>query len=299
MQRAMRLSLGVGVVMLLAKVGAYFLTASAAVLSDAAESVVHVVAVAFAAFSLWLSTKPADRKFPFGYERISFFSAGFEGAVIILAAGTIIYTAIEKWLAGIPITRLGEGTAIIFMAGAVNGLLGAYLIHTGRKNRSLILEANGKHVLTDCITSGGVVIGLALVWLTGWKPFDPICAIIVALNILWSGGELLSQSIKGLMDYSDPEVGREIRESMDAQAAELGLEYHGLRLRNAGHRWFVEVHLLFPFAATLGNAHRQATELERRLAASMDFPVEVVTHLESLEDHGAVHSERHYTGRPE
>jgi cation diffusion facilitator family transporter len=174
MRVAMCLSLAIGVLMLAGKVAAYLLTGSAAILSDAAESVIHVVAVAFAAFSLRVSARPADRKFPFGYERIAFFSAGFEGALIILAAVGIIIVSIQKWIAGIPLERLGEGSLLIVGAAALNAALGLYLVRVGKQNQSLILEANGKHVLTDSLTSFGVLVGLALVHVTGWKPFDPL-----------------------------------------------------------------------------------------------------------------------------
>ena len=204
MRFAMRLSLAFGVLMLVGKVGAYLLTGSAAILSDAAESVIHVVAVAFAAFSLRLSTRPADERFRYGYERITFFSAGFEGAMIILAAIFIIAAAVQKWLAGLQLQNLGMGALFVLAASLINAGLGWYLVRTGRRTHSLILEANGKHVLTDSWTSFGVVGGLALVLLTGWKPFDPLCAIAVAINILWSGGHLVWRSATGLMDYADP-----------------------------------------------------------------------------------------------
>ncbi|MBI3894415.1 MAG: cation diffusion facilitator family transporter, partial [Acidobacteria bacterium] len=177
---AMGLSLVVGLFMLVGKWIAYAITGSAAIFSDAAESVVHVVAVGFAAYSLWLSSKPANSRFPYGYERISYFSAGFEGALIILAAAVIIYQAIQRWLAGLILMNLGLGTMVVLAAALVNAGLGAYLVIKGRKNNSLILEANGKHVLTDSWTSFGVVGGLCLVLLTGWKPFDPLFAIAVA-----------------------------------------------------------------------------------------------------------------------
>ncbi|HSP91569.1 MAG TPA: cation diffusion facilitator family transporter, partial [Vicinamibacterales bacterium] len=162
-QFAMRLSLAVGVLMLLGKVSAYLLTGSAAILSDALESVIHVLAVGFAAFSLHLSAKPADRKFPYGYERIAFFSAGFEGALIVLAAVSIIWVAADKWVHGLEIERLGTGMLLVVAASVVNGALGWYLVRTGRRTGSIILEANGTHVLTDCWTSVGVVGGLCLV----------------------------------------------------------------------------------------------------------------------------------------
>ena len=295
---AMRLSLGFGALMLFGKTSAYFLTGSAAILSDAAESVIHVVAVGFASFSLWLSTRPANHRFLYGYERITFFSAGFEGAMIILAAIAIIAAAIQKWRAGLPLQHLGTGTLFILAAAVINAALGWYLIHTGRRSNSLILEANGKHVLTDSWTSFGVVGGLCLVLWTGWKPFDPIFAIAVALNILWSGGHLLWRSARGLLDYSDPAVGHHLREKLDALCAELSLQYHGVRFRTTGYRLFVEIHLLFPHHVSVGEAHRLATLLEERLPERLGAPAEVITHLESLEDHSRIHREEHYTGKP-
>ncbi len=295
---AMRLSLAVGVLMLAGKSSAYLFTGSAAILSDAAESVVHVAAVSFAAFSLRLSTRPADRRFLYGYERVSFFSAGFEGAMIALAAVFIIISAIQKWMHGLELANLGAGTLFVLSATVINALLGWYLVRTGRRHNSLILEANGLHVLTDSWTSLGVVGGLGLVLWTGWKPLDPLFAIAVALNILWSGGRLVGRSIGGLMDYSDPATGRLLRENLDVICERLNVEYHGVRFRNAGQRLMVEVHLLFPQETPVGTAHRQATALEEELSKCLSIPVDVVTHLESLEDHARVHRDEHYTGKP-
>jgi cation diffusion facilitator family transporter len=296
---AMRLSLIVGLLMLAGKMTAWLLTGSSAIFSDAAESVVHVVAVAFAVFSLWLSTRPAVPRFQYGYERITFFSAGFEGAMIVLAAASIVVAAVEKWRRGLVLQDLGQGVVLILAAGVLNAALGWYLLRVGRASRSLILEADGKHVLTDSWTSFGVVGGLVLVMATGWKPFDPLIALAIAVNILWSGGRLIWQSLKGLLDYSDPSVGHQIRARLDAICAELGLEYHGVRFRTTGYRQIVEVHLLFPDSMKLGEAHKLATEVEERLAQDLEMPAEVTTHLESLEDHTVVHHVQHYTGRPD
>ena len=298
MRFAMRISLAFGVLMLVGKMAAYLMTGSAAILSDAAESVIHVVAVAFAAFSLRLSTKPAAPEFLYGYERITFFSAGFEGAMIVLAAIFILYAAIEKWMSGLQLENLGAGTLLVLAAAALNAGLGWYLVRTGRRNHSLILEANGKHVLTDSWTSFGVVAGLGLVMLTKWKPFDPLLAIAVAINILWSGGHLVWRSAVGLLDHSDPRIGTEIRGKLDTICGELGLQYHGVRYRTTGYRQIIEVHLLFPHLMAVGEAHRLATLLEERLPQELSVPAEVFTHLESAEDHAAVHSAEHYTGKP-
>ena len=198
---AMRLSLLVGVLMLTGKMTAYLLTGSSAIFSDAAESVVHVVVVAFALFSLWLSTRPAIPQFRYGFERITFFSAGFEGAMIVLAAGSILYNTTQTWRHGLALENLGSGVLLIVAAGVLNAGLGWYLLRTAKRNHSLILEADGKHVLTDSWTSFGVVAGLGLVMATGWKPFDPLVAFAIAANILWSGGRLIWQSLRELLDY--------------------------------------------------------------------------------------------------
>jgi len=296
---AMRLSLIFGVGMLLAKTTVYFMTHSAAIFSDAAESVVHVIAVGFACFSLRLSTKSASPQFLYGYERITFFSAGFEGAMIVMAAIAILYESIRKWIAGLQLEHRGTGALLILMAGILNAGLGYYLVRTGRRTNSLILEADGKHVLTDSWTSFGVVGGLGLVLLTHWKPFDPLVAIAVAANILWSGGRLVWHSAVGLMDYSDPKAGRKIREKLDAICSELAIQYHGVRFRTTGYRQIIEVHLLFPRQTSVSEAHSLATILEERLPVELGMPAEVITHLECLEDHAEVHHEQHYTGKPD
>jgi cation diffusion facilitator family transporter len=296
---AMRLSLIFGFAMLLGKTTAWFMTHSAAIFSDAAESVIHVIAVGFASFSLRLSARPASDHFLYGYERITFFSAGFEGALIVVAAIAIIFESVREWMAGLRLEHLGSGFGVILMAGILNAGLGYYLLRTGKRTNSLILEANGKHVLTDSWTSFGVVIGLGLVMLTHWKPFDPIVAILVAINILWSGGGLVWRSAVGLLDYSDPQAGRKIRERLDAICSELNIEYHGVRFRTTGYRQIIEVHLLFPRLTSVSDAHGLATMVEERLPAELGMPAEVITHLESLEDHADVHHHQHYTGKPD
>jgi len=296
---AMRISLAFGVAMLIGKTAAYLMTHSAAIFSDAAESVIHVIAVGFASFSLRLSARPASHHFLYGYERITFFSAGFEGALIVVAAIAILFESIREWIAGLQLDHLGSGVVLILMAGILNAGLGYYLIRTGRRTNSLILEADGKHVLTDSWTSFGVVGGLLLVLLTHWKPFDPLVAIAVAVNILWSGGRLVWRSAIGLLDYSDPEEGKKIRARLDAICAELEIQYHRVRFRTTGYRQIIEVHLLFPNLTSVSEAHGLATILEERLAAELGTPAEVITHLESLEDHAEVHHREHYTGKPE
>ncbi len=288
---AMRLSLGVGVFMLVVKVYAYIVTGSAAILSDAAESVVHILAISFAAYSLWLSLKPADDTHLYGHDRISFFSAGFEGAMIILAAIYIIVESILKWIQGLQIENINQGIYFTVAATIINGALGWYLLYRGKKNHSLILEANGKHVLTDSWTSLGVIIGLLLTKFTGWLPFDPIVAIIVAFNILWTGGNLIRQSIGGLMDEANPEVGAKLQSILQTQTKKFNIEYHHLRHRNAGNKLLIEFHLLFPDNATIADAHLEATVIEQEIKRAFPMQTEIISHLEPSESHDEVHAQ--------
>lgn len=291
---AMWLSLGIGFFMLAAKVLAYSMTGSAAILSDAAESIVHVVAVSFAFHSLRLSLKPPDPSHLYGHDKISFFSAGFEGAMIVIAAIYIIFASIHKWMSGLKLENLGTGTLLILLAALINGGLGGYLLWVGKKHRSLILEANGKHVLTDCWTSFGVILGLCLAMVTGWLQLDPILAILVALNILWSGGKLMRRSIGGLMDEVDPSMEARIKQLLDDMTSRFGILYHGLRHRNAGNSIWIEFHLLFSKGIPLEVAHSLATQIEEKITEELPIKAEVISHLETIEDHQEIHPHRHY-----
>ncbi len=287
---AMRLSLAAGVLMFLMKGAAYYITGSSAILSDAAESVVHLVAVGFAAYSLRLSHKPADEDHLYGHAKIGFFSAGFEGAMIVAAALYIIYTAISKWLGGLELNNLGAGTALTALAALINGALGWYLIRTGRNRKSLIIEANGHHVLTDCWTSLGVLVGLSLAMLTGWLAWDPIFALLAAANILVSGVRLMRASFRGLMDTAEPETHRKLLEILDRESARHAIRHHGLRHRNVGDAHWVEVHLLFPRDLRIQDAHRIATEVEQTIEDSLQPRAYVTSHLECIEDHDEAHA---------
>ncbi|MFQ5640518.1 MAG: cation diffusion facilitator family transporter [bacterium] len=289
---AMRLSLGFGALMLAIKITAYFFTDSAAILSDAAESIVHIVAVGFAAYSLKVSFKPADANHLFGHAKISFFSSGFEGAMIVIAALYILYAAISKWLAGLVLEHLDLGSGLTALAVVINGALGAYLLRVGKRTNSVILEANGKHVLTDCWTSIGVLVGLALIMLTGWLPWDPIVAIIVALNILYSGFGLMARSFGGLMDKAERSVSNKLIEILNRETQKSGIMYHGLRHRNLGNSYAVEFHLLFPGDISIRQAHRDATRIEQVVEESFNPRAYVISHLEAIEDHSESHAHK-------
>jgi cation diffusion facilitator family transporter len=290
---AIRLSFSFGILMLVIKWYAYYLTGSTAILSDAAESVIHVIGVGFAVFSIWYSFQPADEGHTYGHHKISYFSAGFEGALIILAAIFIIYISVKRLIFGIEISNLDKGTYFTFAASIINLILGLYLVWKGKKSNSIILIANGKHVLTDSWTSFGVVGGLLLTWLTGWLPFDPIVAIVAALNILWSGGKLVRQSIGGLMDEGNKETADAIKKILDQETINKGLEYHQLRYRESGNVLWLEFHLLFPKGTLLEDAHNTATELEITIKKNLNANSNIITHLEPLESHDEIHTELH------
>ncbi len=286
---AMRLSLAVGLGMLGLKAAAYLVTDSTAILSDAAESVIHVVAVGFAAYSLSYSLKPADRGHPYGHAKISFFSSGVEGALIVMAALYIVYEAVYKLITGPELENLGWGTALTVLAVAINGALGSFLLWRGRRYHSIILEANGKHVLTDCWTSIGVVVGLSLIYLTGWSYWDPLCALVVAANIMVSGYGLIRRSIGGLMDEADPEFRREVEGVIQNEVEKRGVSYHRLRHRNLGNAYWVDFHILFNDSITIKEAHRIATSIEHTINQSFPFEVIASTHLEPHRDHEHIH----------
>jgi cation diffusion facilitator family transporter len=286
---AIRFSFIAGLLMLAGKWTAWGLTGSSAILSDAAESVVHILGVAMAAYSVWLSHRPADEGHPYGHDRITYFSAGAEGALILFAAAYIMFEAVPKLLGEPELRNLDAGVAIIAAAAAANLGLGLFLIRTGRKTGSLILVANGQHVLTDSWTSFGVVAGLGLALLTGWTILDPIVAIIVAANIVWTGFGLLRQSVAGLMDARDPDLDAAVRRVLDAETAARSLRYHEMRARKSGNTVWVEFHLLFPPRTTLKEAHRHATDIEHILTRTLPAPVKVLSHLETIEEHDQAH----------
>ncbi len=276
----MTLSLVVAIVLLVAKVFAAVITGSSAIYSDAAESVTHVLAVAFAAWALRLSHKPSDETHHFGHDKVAFVSSGFEGAMISAAALLIVYEAGRQVFVGTSITSMGTGLIVTAAAAAVNLVLGTSLLRVGKKRNSAVLRANGEHVLADVWTSGGVLAALALVKFTGWKWWDPIFAVLAAGKLLWTGFRLMRESFGGLMDEADLKVEKNLRECLDAECVQLGLSYHNLRHRHSGRTHWVEFHLVFPDDTDLLDAHDVATRLEGRVASLLGPDVRVISHLE-------------------
>ena len=288
---AMRWSVGVSFGMVLVKVAGFLLTNSAAVLSDAAESIVHVVGVLFAAYSLRFSHKPADETHRYGHAKIGFFSAGVEGTMIVMAALFIYAESIPKLVQPEPLTNLSVGLVLSSIDASGNGILGLYLLSSAKKHHSLILEANGKHTLADCWTSLAVLATLFLAGILHWTPLDPVIGILVATNLVYTGVRLVHSSFAGLMDEADPEVQKLITEILDRETEHRNVSYHNLRHRNLGDTQWVEFHLVFPAGVLLSDAHRIATEIEDVLGSTVAPKAKVTTHLESALDHHILHQE--------
>lgn len=209
--------------------------------------------------------------------------------MIIVAAIYIIYESIRRWLYGLALENIEAGAAFILLATLLNGALGWYLIRQGKRYHSIVVEANGKHILTDSWTSLGVIVALVLTLLTGWLPFDPIIAILVAMNILWSGAQLIRRSIGGLMDEADPEIERKLRDLLRQEAEKHHIQFHRLRHRDSGNKLFIDVHLLFPKNTPIEHAHAVATKIEHLIDDIFSVSVEATTHLEPLEGHDVAH----------
>lgn len=270
--------------MLMGKGAAAVLTGSTAIFSDALESVVHLGATAVAAFSLWYAARPPDAEHPYGHGKIAYVSAGVEGAFILSAAGLIGWRAVEVLITGPELQRLGIGLWITGGLAVVNGVLGWGLLRAGRRTHSLVLVANGKHVLTDMWTSAGVVVGVALVAATGIEWLDPVVALVVGANILWTGGRLLRESYQGLMETADEMETERVIETLEAACSEGLIEgFHHVRHRRVNDQVWVEQHLLLPDDLSLVEAHRRATAVEtRQRALFKETRVMFTSHLEPL-----------------
>lgn len=279
-KRVMNISLVVAVVLLGAKVTAAVLTGSSAVYSDAAESVVHLLAVTFAVWALRLAHKPADETHHFGHDKVAFLSSGFEGAMISAAGLLILYEAVKQVIFGVEIANLMVGVILTGSAAAVNLVLGLSLLRVGKKSGSPLIRANGLHVLTDVWSSVAVLVALGLIWWTGWVWWDPIAAALAALNIIRTGMGLMRQSLGGLLDEADPVMERKVRDLLDREVSERRLAYHNFRHRHSGKTHWVEFHLVFPDEIGIGEAHDAATEVEAAVARLLHPDGRVISHLE-------------------
>ena len=276
--RAVVISLAVSVVLLVAKYQAYRLTGSTAILSDALESIVNVVAAVFALGGIIFAGRPADRNHPYGHGKVEFFSAAFEGGLIAFAAVLIVYEVVLALLRGVEVRALDVGVSIVLGAGLVNLLLGWYLIRTGRKHASLTLVADGRHVLADFYTSAGIVIGLLLVRFTGIGWLDPLVAGVVALNLLWTGFRLVRHAAGGLLDEEDTDLLGRLLEVLQPHLSQGVIRVHHLRAIRAGRFHHVDAHLVVPEFWSVERSHELAEDLGERVMKELGVEGEMTLH---------------------
>ncbi|MGM0458248.1 MAG: cation diffusion facilitator family transporter [Bacteroidota bacterium] len=289
-RNALFISLAASCISLLLKSVAYIVTDSTAALSDAAESVVHLFAVLFVVYGYYLSRKPADDDHHYGHERVEFLSVGAEGTIIVLAGITIIFNAVENAITGVEITNLGTGIVLMGTAALINLATGLYLTKIGRRENSMIAVSNGKHTLTDVWTSGGVVLTLGLIELTGWLFLDIVVSLLIAAYIIREAYKLLRYSVRGLMDTRNPEVDRALRRVLKEESPDLVKGWHHLRHRTSGGTTWVELHLVFEDDISLKTAHKLTTILERKLIDALKTDAVVTIHLEPDEAHDESHT---------
>jgi cation diffusion facilitator family transporter len=271
------------VVTILLKISAYFITGSVGLLSDALESLVNLAAAIVALIALNLAARPPNDEFTFGYSKAEYFASGFEGGMILLAAVAIVATAIPRLIQPVALEQLGLGLAISVIASLINLGVALVLLRAGRRYNSITLEADSKHLLTDVWTTVGILIGIALVWITGYERLDPIVALLVAANILFTGYRLLLRSARGLLDTAIPaEELHEVHTILDSYQSQ-GVHYHALRTRGAAARNFIAVHLLVPGDWTIQQGHQVAEEIEKRVREAIPA-TNIVTHIEPTED---------------
>lgn len=277
------LSIGAALLTIALKFLAYGVTGSVGLLSDATESVVNLLAAVVALWALIVAARPPDDDHAFGHSKAEYFSSGFEGALIVLAALSIAATAWQRLLAPRPIEAVGLGLALSLAASAVNGVVAWVLLRAGRRLRSITLEADARHLLTDVWTTGGVLLGIGLVQLTGWLVLDPLIAILVAGHIVWAGVRLIRDTGYGLLDQVLPAEDRAAISAVLAVHEKEGIVFHAIRTRAAGPRRFVSLHVLVPGHWSVTSGHALCDEIELSIIAALP-ECHVMTHLEPIED---------------
>lgn len=284
------ISLGVGVTLLAVKFTAYFITGSTAIYSDAVESIANVLGSAFAFYALTVAHRPADEDHPWGHGKVEFLSAWFEGGLILLAGVFIVIRTLDALWTGELLREqtLDYGLLLVIVAMLLNGAVGLILLRTGKKRGSMTLEADGKHLLSDVVTSAGVLAALVIVKLTGWKYLDPITALAMAGYIGWMGIRLIKKASSGLMDEQNPEQDQRVRSILDAHVGSQGRPpricgYHKLRHRHNGRYVWVDFHIDLPGSTTIKDAHAIATQIEREIEQAFE-QADATAHVEDCTD---------------
>ncbi|MDD2468244.1 MAG: cation diffusion facilitator family transporter, partial [Desulfobulbus sp.] len=282
------LSIAAAITTILMKMVAYLLTGSVGLLSDAVESVVNLAGALMALSMLTLAAQPADAKHTFGHSKAEYFSSVVEGILILVAASGIVYTAIERMIHPRPLEQVGIGILVCAAASVVNFVVARVLMKAAKAHNSITLEADSQHLMTDVWTSAGVIVGVGLIAVTGWTLIDPIVALLVAVNIVWTGIGLIRRSVDGLMDVVLPVEDQQSIEKIMIKYRGKGVEFHELRTRQSASHRFITVHMLVPGGWTVHDAHHVAEDFEGdiRIVLSDTF---ITTHLEPIDDNIAYH----------
>ena len=273
-------SVSISTLLMMLKFYSYWLTNSSAILSDALESIINVVASGFALWSVYLASKPPDVGHPYGHGKIEFFSVGFEGTLIVVAAGGIFWQALPRIIEPRALPKLDFGLLILAGTALVNLWLGKALISTGRRTRSTAITADGKHILADVYTSAGVLIGLLLVRQTGWYFLDGAAACVVAANILFIGARLIFESSSRLMHAYDPELLDQISSIIAQHRKPAWIDVHRLRAWRSGENIYIDFHLILPRDLSLEDAHREVMEIEQLLKTRLPGMGDAMIHAE-------------------
>ena len=282
------LSIAAALTTIVLKAGAYGLTGSVGLLSDAAESIVNLVGAVMALAMLMIAARPADQSHSYGHSKAEYFSSGVEGTLILIASVGIIWSATERLFAPKPLEQLGLGLVVSVAASIINFIVARILMSAGRRGNSISLESDAQHLMTDVWTSIGVIVGVGLVALTGWAPLDSLVAILVGVNIIWTGIQLVRRSVAGLMDAALPLEEQNIIENVMTKYRGKEVDFHALRTRQAASRRFVTVHMLVPGAWTVHDAHHFAEDFETDIRAALGEAV-ITTHVEPIEDELSMH----------
>ncbi|MBC7567487.1 MAG: cation transporter [Pedobacter sp.] len=277
-KKAILLSLCVSILLMLAKFVAYFITQSNAILTDALESIVNVLASGFAFYSIYLATLPKDTNHPYGHGKVEFFSAFLEGALISIAGVIIIFKSGYDLVFFKPIFQLFQGAIIIGATGVVNLLVGYYLISIGKQHRSITLEADGKHLLTDAITSAGLVIGVLLIQLTQIFWLDSLISIILGFYIIYNGYLLTRRSVGGLMDESNTELVKDIISILQKYRRDPWVDIHNLRAQQYGADLHIDCHVTMPYYYNLNQVHQEISDLDRIINGEATHKTELFIH---------------------
>jgi cation diffusion facilitator family transporter len=278
------LSIAAAVTTIVLKTGAYFLTNSVGLLSDAVESLVNLAGAIMALIMLTIAARPADEIHVYGHSKAEYFASVTEGLLILGAAIGIISAAVNRLLYPRAMEQLGLGLFVSIAASAVNFIVSRILLREGKNRRSISLEADAHHLITDVWTSVGVISGVGLAGFTGWQILDPLVAIAVAINIIWTGVQLVNRSVSGLMDAALPVQEQNLIKNVMEKYSEKGVNFHALRTRQAAARRFVSVHMLVPGEWTVHDAHHISEDFESDIRAALGGVVTVFTHMEPVED---------------